>query len=201
MTKTTVFVALWLLFLQSGIAGATVYPDECDEGVYAIDYQTGLATGKSLVSQAWNGLEQRCTKVDLLDEVVSDSIDSFIPILGGASDNVARRFNCRFGGHVDGMLQRVSEIMDDCSVICCNQGATMGEHYAHAYCLIAVAANGVYDPGDYVRPDVIFCGGYFESCCDEASYDYASSWSECVPFVTLSNSVAFEHYIDFTCAF
>jgi hypothetical protein len=34
----------------------------------------------------------------------------------------------------------------------------MGMHYAHSYCLIAVAANGFYDPGDYVRPDVLFCG-------------------------------------------
>lgn len=201
MAKGSVFMAMCAVFLSNGEARATDYPTECSEGVYATYYDIGLATGRSLVSQAWDGIGQSCWRVDQLDQAVSDSIDAYLPILEGVSDTFARRLMCRFGGHVDGMTQRAAELMGGCGVYCCNQGTSMGAHYAHAYCLIAVAANGVYDSGAYFRPDVPYCGGLYESCCDDAAYEYAWDWYDCRPYLAWPYSVAFGHYVDFTCAF
>jgi hypothetical protein len=201
MTKPGMLLTLLLVFITSATARATDRPPECDEGVYLTAYVTGLATGRSLVSQTWSGLEESCWEVDLLHDAVHDSIASYRPLLEGVSDVLARRVNCRFGGHVVGMTDRVDEIMDECGTYCCKRGRHMGGHFGHAYCMIAISAKGAHDPGDFIRPDVPYCGSLYEYCCTSASDEYASSWLECEEFVRYPHKTAYENYVEYTCAY
>jgi hypothetical protein len=200
MTKPGVLLTLLLVVLSSAKARATDPPPECREGVYFTAYRAGFIRGGSIVSQAWDGLDESCWNVDLLHEAVSDSIASYRPSLERATGPFARRVNCQFGGHVVGMTERVDEIMVDCGAYCCERGAAMGGHFAHAYCLIAIAARGGHDPGGFIRPFVPYCGRHYEYCCTSASDEYASSWAECVPFIRYPYDDAFENYLEYTCA-
>lgn len=200
--RTNVWLwAIGLALLHANAASAKGYPAECADGSDASGYRAGLFTGQSLAVQAWNRLGQDCDQMDRPQQLGVRVLDTTDFPSDANDGSMSKRLACRFGGHVDGTMNEVNERAEACGAQCCGWGTSIGNTYAHALCLVSIAAKGTVGPGDYVRPDVPWCGTHFETCCDSAAYYYARGWAACRRDVPPPHEVNFDHYLDFTSSY
>jgi hypothetical protein len=136
-------------------------PPECTSIFNKRAYNTGIATGYSIVSQAWAGIAEDCDRLEEFETIVIDNIIAYV-LPGEASQFTL----CRYSGHIEGMLQAIDDLYVECGGECAEEGMLIGEISAIAYCQLSFALEGLATADDFVRLPVQFCGEVFQINCD-----------------------------------
>jgi hypothetical protein len=173
-------------------------PAKCQGSTGIRGYSAGMIAGQSLINQAWAGITQSCTRIHELKAALENTLGSanFPPNPESTHDSLY--LACNYAGRIDGMMQRLNELLDACAAVCCTWGDEIGVFYGQVYCVIATTI-GVNDPGEWLRPPVWFCADHYQSCCDDAFI--ATARDQCLPYVVSPHAIAFDHVRQMTCTF
>jgi hypothetical protein len=149
-------IVLWSLPVQAAI------PAEC-EGSFLNKraYNTGVVLGQSIVSQAWNGIEEDCDRLEEFETVIVNNVMDYV-----LPPEASQFTLCRYYGHIEGMLMQIDLNYTECGDKCAEEGHLIGEISAIAYCQLSFALEGLATADDFVRLPVQFCGTVFQISCD-----------------------------------
>ncbi len=135
-------------------------PSSCQSFLTKRAYVSGFRSGESLVQQAYNSVND-CSLIDEFLDIVLNDVDR-LTLPTGASDYLV----CRFGGIIDGVVEKAFELVGECENQCFMDGAVLGEISADAYCLLSIALDGLDTADEFIRGAVATCGFAFELGCD-----------------------------------
>jgi hypothetical protein len=118
-------------------------------------------TGKTIIAQAWGGVNDDCDRLEEFEGIVLDTIYDY-QLPPEANPYVM----CRYMGHIEGMLQAIDELYHECGVMCCDEGNFIAEISALAYCELSFLFGGLATADAFERLPVQYCGAVFQICCD-----------------------------------
>jgi hypothetical protein len=105
------------------------------------------------------------------EQLFIDTLVSFLSAQG-VPTNVSTYGLCRYGAMFDAVAARATVLLQNVGgccggePYCCEDGEWQGQAAALFYCNFQIATQGAFNPADYSRPAVDWCGFLFETCCD-----------------------------------
>jgi hypothetical protein len=143
-------------------------------------YRTGLRTGKTIVSSAWNRVRD-CDRVDYFLEVVEGNVSRLTLPANPSTSTV-----CRYTGTADGVYSELENLYGTCADQCFLDGEMAGALSGEIYCELSIALGGLVAADDFLRGPVQVCGLSFEIGCDSAfidtTVDYSNEDGVCRPY-------------------
>lgn len=164
----------------AGNAMAQVAPPGCSEPREQRAFDAGVQSGRSLVEQAWNAVDE-CNNLERFSKVVMDTLSS-VSLPPGSDDYVV----CRTVGTLAGAAYQVDETWTQCAIECCDEGNLVGWIMGKLYCDLSIAFGGVRLVNYLVQQPMNFCGAVAQNCCrsefQSFTPTYRSHWGECRPY-------------------
>lgn len=156
MTKLIILAA----FILTPVAAKAI-PPACASPFNTRAYTSGLATGQSLVQQAWEGTGTDCDRLGEFNAVITDNLASYL-----LPEAPSQYMVCRYLGHAEGILIELDVLHTICAASCCRLGYVVGDISAIAYCTISAAMGGIPAAGYFERAPATTCKWMLDACCD-----------------------------------
>jgi hypothetical protein len=161
-------------------------------------YEAGKLIGKSIVSQAWNGIGQDVDQFDTFMDTVHDLVHTAI---SGLPNDASDYVKCRAKGLGQGVCDQLGAIQDDVEDICLLDGVVWGDLSGELYCELSIEFGAQDALGLIPVAPTNTCGDAFEDGCHASFTTYATSSTECVPFTAAPNASVFADWQDGMCAY
>ena len=155
-----VFLITLSLMMNTAASAQDDIPESCTGNYERIAYNAGLASGTSIVSMAWNSVDD-CDNIELFETIVTSIVDR-LTLPENSSTTVA----CRYAGYINGIMAAINDIYRECEALCYYEGVLIGDFAAKAYCDLSLAIGGLSEADDFIRAPVQLCGFNFEFACD-----------------------------------
>lgn len=205
-------LAAMLVFSMPLVANAQ-YPGACFPN-HDSYYESGKRVGERMAERTWesNLIHGDCNNKHLYVNFVKDRLVQMLIAAGtaGPSGAPVPQSICRWYGYVEGMLDAVQNILDQCWPLCTGAGEFWGEFGAEFYCDISIVLDGLGLTGTLVPP-VIYpigsCGHDWQEACFDAYHDTAHGMSPgwidpfypgCHQVATVPPSLYAPKIVDFT---
>ncbi|MCI5147614.1 MAG: hypothetical protein D3923_19280, partial [Candidatus Electrothrix sp. AR3] len=160
MKKISFICGLSLLLVSAGFA---------DESMAAKSafYKMAKKTSSRLVSSSWRSLGQDCNRADQLMQIIGDGVDRV------TRDIKNKKFRGKmavdFGnGYIDGLVNSLDDIINNCSSECSMIGQASGEWSAEIFCAVSeVIGKPAQFDGLQDIPNLI-CGEAYRMSCESS---------------------------------
>jgi hypothetical protein len=200
MNKWNGLLAAVVVGFLSFPAGAQAQvPDECQDSVSQRAYNAGALTGASLTRQAWNAVND-CDRVEDFETIILNTLDKY-----DLPQNAPNYLICRYSGLVQGILDTLDILYQNCVEQCEAEGEIAGDVSAIAYCELSIALGGLTSADAFIRGPVQVCGLSFEVGCDSmfnaTSLVYANAMGTCLPYTEDPFDVVWDQARYYQCAY
>lgn len=183
----------------AGSAMAQVPPPGCDEPRERRAFEAGVASGRSLVEQAWNSVAE-CGSLESFSTAVMSTLES-VSLPPGSDDYVT----CRTVGTLTGAAYQVDDVWVACAIACCDEGELVGWIMGKLYCDLAIAFDGVRLVNFLQQQPISFCGATAQGCCrsefTSVTRGYHSIFGQCRPYTQGEHRRQWTRSRDSVCAY
>ncbi len=161
MKKTSFFCSIFVFLFVIGFATQSI------AGRKSVFYRMAKKTSSTLVSSSWRNLGGNCNKADQLMQIIGDGVDRVTRDI--RSGRFRGRMAVDFGnGYIDGLVNTLDDIIDNCSSECGLIGQASGEWSAEIFCAVSeVVGQPAQFDGLEDRPNLI-CGEPYRMSCESS---------------------------------
>jgi len=196
--KILLIVTIMAAAVLAHTAPAFATGPNCSVGRNKRGFDAGVLIGKSIVSQAWNGIGQDVDQFDAFMDTVHDLVHTAISGLPNDSSDYVK---CRAKGLGQGVCNELGDIQDDVTSICLLDGQIWGDLSGELYCEFSIAFGGQDALGLLPVTPTNLCGDNFEDGCHDTFASYAAATPECVPYSVAPYAAVFADWQSGMCAY
>lgn len=202
-TITAILLALCAAIAAPNLAEADT-PDPpafCDSAREDALFDLGVRKGRNLAAQAIRRAldpADQCGDPDAIDDLraliqaIVDAIDIPTP----ATEPV----RCHVAGQVEGLLDKIQALQDDCLDLCIADGEFIGQIAGFLYCELSIALGGLVPVELFIRLATDACGVNFQVACDNAFEETTTDDPLCLPFTEDEHTEVFREVQNNQCA-
>jgi len=181
MISKKIFLTLTIMAaaLLAHTAPALATGPDCSSGRNKRGYDAGVLIGKSIVRQAWNGVDQDPNQFDTFMDIVRDAINTAI---SGLPNDASDYVKCRAKGLAQGACDQLGTIQAGVATTCLLDGQVWGDLSADLYCALSIEFGGQDVLGLMPSSPLNVCGANFEAGCHSHFATGVTSSLACQPY-------------------